>query len=132
MGAMEPACVGVGVAFLAIIIHHERVCGDEVAGGGASFGGVEIFIPFFGSFDIPSAWVLGVEADHESDHGSDGTGPADSDLPPDLWSGESVKDVEPDGEQRGGDMSPIGGGSNPRVFDLKKIEARESDAGKEQ
>src|SRR5687768_2904336 len=70
MGAVEPAVVSVLVTLHAVVVHHERFGGDEIAGGGAGEGGFKVFGAFFRSDDaLPFARILGMQEDHaDYDH----------------------------------------------------------------
>ena len=109
VAAPLPAGMDVGVALLAVVVHHERVGGDVVAGGGAGQRRLEILLPLLRPFGMPVARILGMEEDHHPDGGRHDTGIRQPHPPLDLRPHESVEPVEPRRHHRRRNVGPVGG-----------------------
>ena len=109
VAAPLPARVDVGVALLAVVVHHERVSGDVVAGGSAGQRRLEVLLPLLRSLGIPVTRILGMEEHHQPDRGRHHAGVRQPHSPLDLWAHQPVEPVEPCRHQRCRDVRPVGG-----------------------
>ena len=109
VAAPLPAGMDVGVALLAVVVHHERVGGDVVASGGAGQRRLEILLPLFRPLGMPVTRILGMEEHHHPDGGRHHAGIRQPHPPLDLRPHEPVEPVEPRRHHRRRDVGPVGG-----------------------
>src|SRR5262245_58763835 len=99
MRAHRPARMCLRVTFLAVVIHHQRACRYEVAGGSARQRREEILQPAARSLDTPTARVLqleieGAEREHCGECRDDGPR-----APVDALARETVQHEQPEDEK---------------------------------
>ena len=130
MGAVFPAGMYIGMTLHAVVVHHQRVGWDVVAGGGAGERWLKVFGAFLGALRMPVAGVLGMQADHCCDRGGDKPCVAQAQPPANLWAHEAVQPVEPDGHHRRDHMRPVrqAYGSREASGDVGSPQAKEQPA----
>ena len=139
MRAFAPLSVDIGMAAFAVVVHHQRVCRDEVPGGSLGQRRQEVFLALFRPSHVPFARIGRVAHRDRHDSCGHGTQVTQAVLPLNLRPGETMQDVEPDAKQRADDVSPVGNRPGLRLpeFEASHAEQSESrhqhdDAGREE
>ena len=124
---VEPALVGVLVALQAVIIHHQGLGGDELAGGRDRLGRVEVLLALLGPPDAERPGVLRVQEGHQHHEARHDAPPDPQPLPADARAGQAVLHIEPDRQQGRHDVQPVAHRADGRVADLEPLEPVEPD-----
>ena len=119
MRAVEPIVVNVLMTARAIVVVHQRLSRNPVAGRCASQRWLKVLIAFFRTSHIPAPRVLKLKVDHDADHGHRRQRNATTDIPFDAWTNQSMQPVQPNRRQWGNNMSPVDDRSRPRLFKIE-------------
>src|SRR5262245_27941650 len=95
MRAVKPTLIRVLMTLQAIVVHHHRACGYEIARGRSRKRRMKIIRALRGTDLIPFARIVRMERDHTGHDDPHRSSPGDSDFPFDARAGKAVQYVKP-------------------------------------
>ena len=123
--AVNEVVVDVAVTTQTVLVVHQHLLGDELAGAGRSQRGLKVLLAIFGRDLFADPRVARLKADHGGDEDSDGDADSTSDVPLDSRANQTVQPIQPNGHQRRDDVRPVDHASSRRIHDRERSDPSE-------
>ena len=123
-----PTLVRVLMALQAVVVHHQGFGRDELAVGRDGRRREEVPLPLLWPLDAKRPGVLRMQHPHCDHKGRDHRAEASGPLPFDPRPGESMFHIEPDRQDRRGDVQPVTDAPDRRIADLEDAEPHQHQA----